>query len=210
MLPHFGSCTFHALPYIKLNNFDLLVFSFSFTNTLDKTQLEGHNISFSHSFTAQLLIMLGLNILPALLAILPLCHSVIATDLIVKRTGPVRLPSCVDYTPFVYSGCFTDNGDPRTLLYKSNLDFDSMTVEKCVAFCKGELTLPYTLAYTNIEQAMATDMLVWNTTASAGAGPLSVDLSSMNRAANLDVLAIPRKLVAATKQSRSIRILHSR
>lgn len=57
---------------------------------------------------------------------------------------------------------------------------------------------------------MAIDMPVWNTTGSAGAVPLSVDLSSMNRAANLDVLAIPQKLVAAIKQSRSIRILHSR
>ncbi|KAH8595600.1 WSC domain-containing protein [Bisporella sp. PMI_857] len=57
--------------------------------------------------------------------------------LIGKRTGGPGLPSCTDYTPFVYAGCFSDSGNPRTLIYDSGLDTQSMTVEKCVAFCKG-------------------------------------------------------------------------
>jgi hypothetical protein len=55
----------------------------------------------------------------------------------VKRTGGPALPSCTDFTPFVYAGCFTDPSTPRALLYSSNLDTQTMTVEKCVAFCKG-------------------------------------------------------------------------
>jgi len=58
--------------------------------------------------------------------------------LIGKRTGGPAQPSCTDYTPFVYAGCFTDSGSPRALLYSSDLDRNTMTVEKCVAFCKGK------------------------------------------------------------------------
>jgi len=57
--------------------------------------------------------------------------------LIGKRTGGPAQPSCTDYTPFVYAGCFVDTGSPRALLYSSDLDRTTMTVEKCVAFCKG-------------------------------------------------------------------------
>ncbi|TVY89537.1 WSC domain-containing protein, partial [Lachnellula willkommii] len=46
-------------------------------------------------------------------------------------------PSCTSYTPFVYSGCFKDPGSPRALLYDSGLNTQNMTVEICVAFCKG-------------------------------------------------------------------------
>ena len=87
--------------------------------------------------------MVGFKFLSPILAVATVYNTVLASDLIFKRTGPVRLPSCVDYTPFVYSGCFADNGNPRALLYKSNLDFNSMTVEKCVAFCKGQVALSF-------------------------------------------------------------------
>ncbi|KAK5627900.1 hypothetical protein RRF57_003615 [Xylaria bambusicola] len=51
-----------------------------------------------------------------------------------------ELPSCVSpFKPFVYTGCF-DNGAPGTkeaLSLRSDLDQNDMTVEKCVAHCKG-------------------------------------------------------------------------
>ena len=60
--------------------------------------------------------------------------------LIGKRTGGPAQPSCTDFTPFVYAGCFIDPSSPRALLYSSDLDRTTMTVEKCVAFCKGTLS----------------------------------------------------------------------
>lgn len=59
----------------------------------------------------------------------------------VERTGGPAQPSCTDFTAFVYSGCFTDPSTVRGLLYSSDLDFQSMTVEKCVAFCKGMISI---------------------------------------------------------------------
>jgi hypothetical protein len=57
-----------------------------------------------------------------------------------KRNEEPAQPSCVNFTPFVYAGCFQDPSSPeRALLYNSNLPTDAMTVEKCVAFCKGTL-----------------------------------------------------------------------
>lgn len=57
--------------------------------------------------------------------------------LIGKRTGGPGQPSCTDFTPFTYAGCFSDLSNPRALLYNSDLDYDTMTVAKCIAFCKG-------------------------------------------------------------------------
>ena len=55
-----------------------------------------------------------------------------------KRNEEPAQPSCVDFTPFVYAGCFQDPSSPeRALLYNSNLPTQNMTVEICVAFCKG-------------------------------------------------------------------------
>lgn len=121
--------------YSTFDNLSFSILSFTFSTI---TQFGDHKILFSHPIVTYLLIMVGFNLLSAVLTFAAVCNSVLASHLTVKRTGPVRLPSCVNYTPFVYSGCFADNGSPRALLYKSNLDFDSMTVEKCVAFCKGE------------------------------------------------------------------------
>ncbi|CAG8980407.1 hypothetical protein HYALB_00003972 [Hymenoscyphus albidus] len=51
--------------------------------------------------------------------------------------GPAK-PSCVDFTPYVYGGCYQNpSNGPHTLLFNSDLDSQNMTVEKCVAFCKG-------------------------------------------------------------------------
>ncbi|KAK3692812.1 WSC domain-containing protein [Podospora appendiculata] len=50
----------------------------------------------------------------------------------------VELPPCLSpFQPFVYSGCYDDNGSPHTLAFRSSLDQQNMTVETCVAECKG-------------------------------------------------------------------------
>jgi hypothetical protein len=52
----------------------------------------------------------------------------------------VELPPCLDkFQPFVYSGCFQDGGpgNPDALIFRSSLSSDNMTVEECVADCKG-------------------------------------------------------------------------
>lgn len=49
----------------------------------------------------------------------------------------VELPPCLEqFKPFVSSGCFQD-GNPPALVYRSSQDQTNMTVEKCVAECKG-------------------------------------------------------------------------
>ncbi len=57
---------------------------------------------------------------------------------VVKRNQEPSQPSCTDFTPFVYAGCFENLGSPfpDTLLYKGP-NTQNMTVETCVAFCKG-------------------------------------------------------------------------
>lgn len=89
--------------------------------------------------------------------------STIDAKALIVRTGPPKQPSCVDFTPFAYAGCFKDDSTPRTLLYSSGLDSKTMTVEKCVAFCKGRnihLGLKMELM---VEQEMSTNMLDSNT-----------------------------------------------
>ncbi|KAI9055302.1 hypothetical protein LZ554_000262 [Drepanopeziza brunnea f. sp. 'monogermtubi'] len=54
----------------------------------------------------------------------------------VKRTQGPAQPSCTDFTPFKYAGCFVDSGSPRTLLYTGPRN-PNQTVQACVAFCKG-------------------------------------------------------------------------
>ncbi|OAA32695.1 Carbohydrate-binding WSC, subgroup [Moelleriella libera RCEF 2490] len=49
----------------------------------------------------------------------------------------IELPPCVSpFKPFVYSGCYQD-GSPNALVFRSSLDQTNMTVEKCMADCKG-------------------------------------------------------------------------
>jgi hypothetical protein len=54
-----------------------------------------------------------------------------------------ELPPCLTpFDPFVYTGCY-DNGQPGTkeaLSLRTDLDTQNMTVETCVAECKGEFT----------------------------------------------------------------------
>lgn len=50
-----------------------------------------------------------------------------------------ELPPCIEpFKPFVYAGCFTQLHNPEVLGFRTNLDASDMTVEKCVATCKGE------------------------------------------------------------------------
>ncbi|TWU73628.1 hypothetical protein ED733_002615 [Metarhizium rileyi] len=49
----------------------------------------------------------------------------------------IELPPCIEpFKPFVYSGCFQDSNN-NALVFRSSLDQMDMTVEKCIADCKG-------------------------------------------------------------------------
>lgn len=49
----------------------------------------------------------------------------------------IDLPPCLSpFKPFVYSGCFED-GNPNTLSFRSDADSQNMTIEGCMAECKG-------------------------------------------------------------------------
>jgi len=67
--------------------------------------------------------------------------SLVNGSALVKRT-PAILPSCTDFTPFTYSGCYSDAGDPKpALVYRAtSLDSQKTTIQQCVAFCKGKNT----------------------------------------------------------------------
>lgn len=46
----------------------------------------------------------------------------VSANVIVKRNEEPAQPSCTNFTPFVYAGCFQDPSSPeRALLYNSNL-----------------------------------------------------------------------------------------
>lgn len=50
----------------------------------------------------------------------------------------IDLPACTaPFRPFVYSGCFADNTPDATLSFHSDADRYNMTVEGCMAECKG-------------------------------------------------------------------------
>ncbi|KAF7547989.1 hypothetical protein G7046_g8830 [Stylonectria norvegica] len=64
----------------------------------------------------------------------------VATIALIQATQAhhIELPSCLNpFQPYVYSGCFADPGTPSALVYRSGQDTSAMTVEKCVAECKG-------------------------------------------------------------------------
>lgn len=49
----------------------------------------------------------------------------------------IDLPPCLSpFKPFVYGGCYQD-GSPGALNFRSDLDQQDMTLEKCMAECKG-------------------------------------------------------------------------
>ncbi|KAL5327030.1 hypothetical protein ACEPPN_004720 [Leptodophora sp. 'Broadleaf-Isolate-01'] len=81
--------------------------------------------------------MLNLKSFTVASAALTLFSGVTASGLYpVKRNEEPAQPSCTDFTPFKYAGCFIDNGSPRTLLYTGPRN-SNQTVQDCVAFCKG-------------------------------------------------------------------------
>ena len=64
---------------------------------------------------------------------------------VVQRNEEPPQPACTSpFQPFVYAGCFSDPSSPRGLLYDSGLPTQNMTVEICVAFCKGTVSGPNT------------------------------------------------------------------
>ena len=74
--------------------------------------------------------MASLRPLTAALAAIVLARHAQATT--------AELPPCLDpFQPFVYAGCYADSGNPPALSFRSHLDQQNMTVETCVATCKG-------------------------------------------------------------------------
>ncbi|KAG5930424.1 hypothetical protein E4U53_002239 [Claviceps sorghi] len=61
------------------------------------------------------------------MSLLPLSHA-----------WNIELPPCTEpFKPFVYSGCFQEGQSSNTLTFRSSLDNANMTVETCMADCKG-------------------------------------------------------------------------
>lgn len=59
---------------------------------------------------------------------------------VTRRWGTPAGPSCTDFTPFTYAGCFSDpagTGGARALPFVSDLSTNNMTPDTCVSFCKG-------------------------------------------------------------------------
>lgn len=55
-----------------------------------------------------------------------------------SRAWDVPLPPCTSpFQPFVYAGCFKDPSSPPALTFRSSLSTQNMTIEICVAECKG-------------------------------------------------------------------------
>ncbi|KAG6008725.1 hypothetical protein E4U54_008666 [Claviceps lovelessii] len=64
--------------------------------------------------------------------------AVAMTLLPLSHAWNIELPPCTQpFKPFVYSGCFQEGKDSNTLMFRSSLDTANMTVEKCMAECKG-------------------------------------------------------------------------
>ncbi|PMD34140.1 WSC-domain-containing protein [Hyaloscypha variabilis F] len=82
--------------------------------------------------------MLNLNYFTAAAAALTLVSGVNAGSgpILMGRNQEPSQPSCTNFTPFKYAGCFKDLSAPRALLF-SGPNTQNMTVETCVAFCKG-------------------------------------------------------------------------
>ena len=66
--------------------------------------------------------------------------AAVAAVALVQSVGAwhFELPPCLSpFRPFVYTGCFEDSHSPSALTYRSSQNTQNMTVEKCVAECKG-------------------------------------------------------------------------
>ena len=85
--------------------------------------------------------MLNLNYFTAAAAALTLVSGVNAGGYpVMKRNQEPSQPSCTNFTPFKYAGCFQDPSNPERALLFSGPSTQNMTVETCVAFCKGMLS----------------------------------------------------------------------
>lgn len=106
--------------------------------------------------------------------------------------GDFCLPSCAEYTPFVYSGCYNDAGSPATQMYTTGLDASNMTVEKCTAFCKGMLSKhpSYGTLTADEIKAITIGMLHWQTMENVIAVLLSMPLKPTIRNALIPALEI--------------------
>ena len=70
-----------------------------------------------------------------------LSTSTVFASLLPRNDGPTAPPCSVPFTPYLYAGCYTDSGSPRALPFgPDGLDRQNMTIETCVAECKGELS----------------------------------------------------------------------
>jgi hypothetical protein len=88
-------------------------------------------------------VMLNPTTLIAASAAIALLTEVCAGPLALRNEEPPQ-PACTSpFQPFVYAGCFSDPSSPRGLLYSSGLPTQNMTVETCVAYCKGMPTSSY-------------------------------------------------------------------
>jgi hypothetical protein len=84
--------------------------------------------------------MLNLNYFTAAAAALTLISGVNAGSYpVMKRNQEPSQPLCTNFTPFKYAGCFQDPSNPERALLFSGPSTQNMTVETCVAFCKGML-----------------------------------------------------------------------
>ncbi|KAG5980467.1 hypothetical protein E4U55_003993 [Claviceps digitariae] len=64
--------------------------------------------------------------------------AVAMTLLPLSHAWNIELPPCTEpFKPFVYSGCFQEGKDSNALIFRSSLDTANMTVEMCMAECKG-------------------------------------------------------------------------
>ena len=82
--------------------------------------------------------MAGFTILSATLATSFLTSAVNGAAIERRTNYPPQAPCSYPYTPFDYVGCYVDPSIPnRALDYATDLDFQSMTVEKCTASCKA-------------------------------------------------------------------------
>ena len=82
---------------------------------------------------------MGFNsLLAASMALSAFTSTVGATNLLERNSAPSAPPCSYPFTPFVYVGCYTDTSVPRTLPFSTGLNTYNMTVELCVASCKGQ------------------------------------------------------------------------
>jgi hypothetical protein len=94
--------------------------------------------------------MLNLNYFTAAAAALTLVSGVSAGGYpVMKRNQEPSQPSCTSFTPFKYAGCFQDLSNPERALLFSGPSTQNMTVETCVAFCKGMPTAAHIVSMSN-------------------------------------------------------------